>query len=269
MFVFATLVILLTVVGFKTNVGSIDESGVAETEEKEIRSVDTVDFDDSMSRVAVLDKVKSAKNETTVDEITEVEAESEEPEDVVLKETESVDKKETSQPKTVVSAKKTEEPVKQKEVVQSKPKEEKKEPVAKPVEPVKEKEEKPVVVDASVRRDLSIQMFDSINNERSNAGLSKLAWSEAHYNAAVIRSKEIVQSFSHTRPNGTKWNTVNASILHGENIAKGHRSVEKAMIGFMNSPGHKANILLSDFTKGGVAVIEDNKILYYVQLFGY
>ncbi|MBR4084760.1 MAG: hypothetical protein IKK33_10825 [Lachnospiraceae bacterium] len=91
--------------------------------------------------------------------------------------------------------------------------------------------------------------------------------------AAQVRAKESEQLFSHTRPDGSSFATAlkeqNVSYRSaGENIAWGQRSPEEVMKVWMNSPGHRANIMNPNFTTIGVAYHENTKgIGYWCQLF--
>ena len=111
-----------------------------------------------------------------------------------------------------------------------------------------------------------------MNQERAKAGLSALTTHSALTNAANKRAKETQQSFSHTRPNGTNFNTVlkefNISYrAAGENIAYGQKTPQEVVTGWMNSPGHRANILKADFGKIGIGVYKSNGVIYWSQLF--
>ena len=75
--------------------------------------------------------------------------------------------------------------------------------------------------------------------------------------AAQVRAKEIVSSFSHTRPNGSSFSSAltEAGVSFrgaGENIAMASPPPKKVMEGWMNSSGHRANILNSSYTSIGV-----------------
>lgn len=116
------------------------------------------------------------------------------------------------------------------------------------------------------------QVVALVNQERAKAGLAELTLDKEIEAAALIRSKEIQQSFSHTRPNGSSFATVlkeqNISYrTAGENIAWGQRSPEAVMEAWMNSDGHRANILSPNFTKIGVGHIVINGTNYWTQLF--
>lgn len=117
------------------------------------------------------------------------------------------------------------------------------------------------------------QVIDLVNEERAKAGLSPLTESSAVSSAAYTRSKEITQNFSHNRPDGTAFSTVlrqnGISFTScGENIAYGQRTPADVMNTWMNSSGHRANILNSNYTTIGVGCYQAaNGTLYWTQLF--
>ena len=112
-----------------------------------------------------------------------------------------------------------------------------------------------------------------VNEERAKAGLPALTVDRGAASAAQVRAKEIERSFSHTRPDGSSFNSalteagVNFSGA-GENIAYGQNSPEKVMEGWMNSSGHRANILNSSYTSIGVGHYQNTSgVNYWTQLF--
>lgn len=118
------------------------------------------------------------------------------------------------------------------------------------------------------------QVINLVNEERAKAGLSTVQPSDTVAGAANIRAQEIVSSFSHTRPDGTSFGTAlrQAGINYrgaGENIAYGQRTPEEVMDAWMNSSGHRANILNSNYTNIGIGYYEANGVKYWVQLFTY
>ena len=124
----------------------------------------------------------------------------------------------------------------------------------------------------AIDSDQAKAMFNAMNQSRLEAGKVKLNWSNDLANAASIRSKEISVSFSHTRPNGQKFNTVNPSIVFGENIASASSNALETHQLFMNSAGHRENILDSDFKSVGIATykISDKPgATYWTVLFNY
>ena len=119
------------------------------------------------------------------------------------------------------------------------------------------------------------QVVDLVNKERNKAGLNSLSIDTKIESAAMVRSKKIEKSFSHTRPDGSSFSTVlsESGVSFrgaGENIAWGQKSPEEVMNGWMNSSGHRANILYSNFKNIGVAYyVGSNGRTYWTQLFTY
>lgn len=112
-----------------------------------------------------------------------------------------------------------------------------------------------------------------VNIERAKEGLSQLTTNSTLEKAAYIRSQEIKQSFSHTRPNGSSFSTIlkemNISYqAAGENIAYGQRTPEDVVSAWMNSSGHRANIMSKNYNKLGVGCyIDSNNVVYWTQIF--
>ena len=105
------------------------------------------------------------------------------------------------------------------------------------------------------------QVVDLVNAERAKVGLSALSIMPQAEAAAQVRATEIISSFSHTRPNGTSCFTALDEqgakyMASGENIAAGQATPADVMNSWMNSPGHKANILNPKFTKIGIGYAE-------------
>ncbi len=119
------------------------------------------------------------------------------------------------------------------------------------------------------------RVVELVNEQRAAAGLSPVREDPALSAAAVIRAKETMSSFSHTRPNGSSFSTVldQRGISYrraGENIAYGYDTPEKVMDAWMNSTGHRANILDPDFTAIGIGYYQgSNGVKYWTQLFTY
>ena len=115
------------------------------------------------------------------------------------------------------------------------------------------------------------ELVSIINNYRAQSGIAKLTTTDALNKAAKIRVQEIVQKFSHERPDGTMVFTVDPEHVNGENIAKGSGlpTAQSAADGFMNSQGHRENAMRTSFTKTGSACLRVNGVTYWVHLFGY
>lgn len=116
------------------------------------------------------------------------------------------------------------------------------------------------------------QVLNLINEERAKEGLSPLTTNSSLKKAAQQRAKEIVTNFSHNRPDGSSGVTVlkEYSISYsawGENIAYGQKTPAAVMNAWMNSSGHRANILSEKFGKVGIGCYEVNGTLYWTQVF--
>lgn len=117
------------------------------------------------------------------------------------------------------------------------------------------------------------RVAELVNEERAKAGFSPLAVNTQAMNAADVRAGEIASNFSHSRPDGSSFSTAltEAGVKYrasGENIAYGQRTPEEVMAGWMNSEGHRANILNPDFTSIGIGHYQnDAGVNYWVQLF--
>ncbi|GLU46355.1 hypothetical protein Nans01_07060 [Nocardiopsis ansamitocini] len=117
---------------------------------------------------------------------------------------------------------------------------------------------------------LSSQVFDIVNSERSNAGCSAVRVDNRLVSAAQLHSEDMDRHdyMSHTGRNGSspgdRASAQGYDSWSGENVAKGQRSAEQVMDAWMNSPGHRANILNCDNKALGVG--EANGA--WTQLFG-
>ena len=110
------------------------------------------------------------------------------------------------------------------------------------------------------------------NSARSQNGYAALVEDGALSEAAAVRAREIARSFSHTRPSGASFSSAlsesGVSYLRaGENIASGQKSASEVVNAWMNSPGHRANILNSSYSRIGSASVNIDGTLYWVQIF--
>ena len=120
--------------------------------------------------------------------------------------------------------------------------------------------------------DLINEVYEITNNYRSLVGVSSLTLDSSLVEAASIRAKELSDSFSHTRPNGSSCFTVLSELgisygTAGENIAAGYSSSQSVMEGWRSSSGHYQNIISSKFKKIGIGVNIINNQYYWVQIF--
>lgn len=120
-----------------------------------------------------------------------------------------------------------------------------------------------------------LRITELVNEHRMAAGLSPVTYSAKISKAAQVRAVEIEKSFSHTRPDGRYFSTVFAEHgityrYSGENIAWGQKSPEEVVNAWMNSAGHRANIMNAKFKELGVGYRQNAKgVKYFTQLFIY
>ena len=79
-------------------------------------------------------------------------------------------------------------------------------------------------------RNIALDALDAVNAERAAYGLGSLKWNGNLESAASVRAQECELSFSHTRPNGKPWYTVNSRVQGGENLAYGFDSADAALM---------------------------------------
>lgn len=118
------------------------------------------------------------------------------------------------------------------------------------------------------------EVFDLINKQRTNNGLAALKNDSEVQRVARIKAQDMVDNnyFSHTSPTyGSPFDMLKSFKISyktaGENIA-GNSNNSSAVTAWMNSSGHKANILNSNFNYTGIGVVSSPKYgKMYVQLF--
>jgi len=118
------------------------------------------------------------------------------------------------------------------------------------------------------------EVFDLINKQRASNGLSALKIDNEVQRVARIKAQDMVDNnyFAHESPTyGTPFNMLKSFKISyktaGENIA-GNSSNSAAVTAWMNSSGHKANILNGDYNYTGIGVVNSSKYgKVYVQMF--
>jgi len=100
-----------------------------------------------------------------------------------------------------------------------------------------------------------------VNNERAKVGLSPLALNWQLSRMARYKSQDMINKgyFSHQSPTyGSPFDMMKSFgftyMSAGENIAEGQSTATEVMTGWMNSPGHKANILSNNYSEIGVGL---------------
>lgn len=119
------------------------------------------------------------------------------------------------------------------------------------------------------------QVVDLVNKERAAAGLPALKLNTKLSGVAEKKAEDLRDKnyFAHQSPTyGSPFDMMKQFGISyksaGENIAKGQKTPAAVMTGWMNSAGHKANILSSNFTEIGVGYVTDSKGgTYWVQMF--
>lgn len=124
-----------------------------------------------------------------------------------------------------------------------------------------------VSIPGSYWYDMAFDVLEMVNSQRQAQGLSALTMDEDLMEGAMLRAAETSLLFSHTRPDGTRCFTVSNKAM-GENIAAGSSTAEGTMNQWMNSQGHRENILNTRWSSMGVGCFETNGRYYWVQLFG-
>ena len=118
-------------------------------------------------------------------------------------------------------------------------------------------------------RKMAYSAYGQINVIRVQNGLNELIWNDNLEYVANVRAKELPQNFSHTRPNGKPWYTVNSKIQGGENLAYGFETTEDVVDAWMNSESHRDNILYPDFKEIAIAIYVVDGTYYWAQEFNY
>ncbi|MFC8433932.1 CAP domain-containing protein [Streptomyces sp. NPDC057253] len=146
-------------------------------------------------------------------------------------------------------------------------------PPQKEREPAKKETTAPVEV--STEAAAAAEVLQLVNVERAKVGCSPVSANSALADLAADFSKAMAAQgfFDHTDPSGASpWDrAAQAGItsLGGENIARGQSDPAAVMEAWMNSPGHKANILNCDFKTLGVGVVFGSGGPWWTQDFGY
>lgn len=114
-----------------------------------------------------------------------------------------------------------------------------------------------------------------VNAERSKQGLNPLTLSAKLTDIATMKSKDMADKgyFDHTSPTyGSPFQMLQDHGVHytaaGENIAAGQKTPEEVMNSWMNSSGHRANILNANYTELGVGYYQGGQYgTYWTQVF--
>ena len=148
--------------------------------------------------------------------------------------------------------------------------EEPEEPLEEPEQPAEPEPDQTVQPPEGTSSGSSVErVWELTNYYRSQYGAGTLTLDSTLCDAAATRAREIASYFSHTRLDGSQWYTV-SSLAHGENIIMGTgMDADRAMTDWMNSQGHRDNILDGSYGSLGVGCCQSGREIYWVQLFGY
>ena len=131
---------------------------------------------------------------------------------------------------------------------------------------------KPVNVSKEENNTVAQEIVLLVNEERTNAGLAPIALDAELTKVAQLKSQDMQSKyyFSHTSPTyGSPFEMMKQFGISyksaGENIAMGQTTAKQVMDAWMNSEGHRANILDSKFTHIGVGYVEKGH--YWTQMF--
>ena len=136
--------------------------------------------------------------------------------------------------------------------------------------------QQPSAAQTQTPQELAAEVVRLVNVERAKEGLPALGTFDSLTKAAEIRAPETAKLFSHNRPDGSSCFTAldatgasKGAYTSGENIAAGSSTAADVVEQWMNSPGHRANILNKDFTHIGVGYSKSNSGYghYWVQMF--
>lgn len=115
------------------------------------------------------------------------------------------------------------------------------------------------------------EMLELCNQQRRANGKPELTLNKTLCANAAVRAEEISRDdwFSHQRPDGTMcFTAVTVDYMTcGENIAYGTRTASATVAAWMDSPGHRANILSDEFTQAGFGCYEIDGVRYWTQFF--
>ncbi|MEZ3422510.1 MAG: fibronectin type III domain-containing protein [Lachnospiraceae bacterium] len=127
-----------------------------------------------------------------------------------------------------------------------------------------------VTVDGTENYDFANDVLALVNQTRAEKGVAPLKFDESLLETAMQRAAELSLYYSHTRPDGSDCFTASshAATRRSENIAIGYNTPDKVMNGWINSPGHYANIMDAEVTSIGIGCFINSEGIYnWVQFF--
>lgn len=123
--------------------------------------------------------------------------------------------------------------------------------------------------------------YEELNTYRASNGLAAYTIYSDLETCAQIRAQELSSAFSHTRPNGSSWYTVNAKIMSGETIAAYDKQTKAFQAGATTTiteslidaakedASERGNLLWPEFKKVGIRSYETETKIYWAIVYGY
>ncbi len=133
----------------------------------------------------------------------------------------------------------------------------------------------PAETSSCISDNFADEILSLVNAYRAEEGIAPLRLSDKMCLAAEKRADELTVSFSHKRPDGTQFHTALSEygtvfLICTENIAAGYQSAKSVVDGWMNSEGHRENILSPNYNVIGIGhAYKSNDMYcnYWVQAF--
>ena len=130
----------------------------------------------------------------------------------------------------------------------------------------------PVAVASAEPTGLAAELLAKVNQVRAENGVGAVKYSAALQSIADTRAKESVVSFGHTRPDGSHcstavtvdWNVTGENLIQ---VTSAYATADLMMETWMNSPTHKYNILLDQFTDMAIGTTVENGTTYVSMVF--
>ncbi len=122
-------------------------------------------------------------------------------------------------------------------------------------------------VSGTVDYSAAYQVLELMNKDRAAGGLAALTMDPGLLESAMLRAAECALYYDHTRPNGENCFSLD-SKMYRENIAAGYTTAASVETAWMNSAGHKANIMAADNKCVGIGAFNINGTQFWVQCFG-
>ncbi|MDU4889694.1 MAG: CAP domain-containing protein [Clostridium sp.] len=138
----------------------------------------------------------------------------------------------------------------------------------------------PVQENASFNAEIEQLIFNKVNEERAKAGVPALSYNSTMETYARVKSKDmgVRNYFDHVDPDGemitaqmardgVSYNAWGENIAYIGGVSDAAALAEQFMTNWMNSDGHRANILSTNFTSIGVGVYKSGNRYYATQEF--